>query len=139
MSAMRFVDTNVLLYSLSTAPDEEEKAAIALALLEERDLALSVQVLQEFYVQATRATRPDRLEHDAVAQLIDSFLLRFPVAAINVDLMEASLRTANRFRISLWDAAVIEAARAMGCGVVLSEDLNAGQDYDGVVVQNPFR
>ncbi len=136
---MRFVDTNVLLYSLSTAPDEEEKAAIALALLEERDLALSVQVLQEFYVQATRATRPDRLEHDAVAQLIDSFVLRFPVAAINVALMEASLRTANRFRISLWDAAVIEAARAMGCGVVLSEDLNAGQDYDGVVVQNPFR
>ena len=53
--------------------------------------------------------------------------------------MEASLRTANRFRISLWDAAVIEAARAMGCRVVLSEDLNAGQDYDGVVVQNPFR
>jgi len=136
---MRFVDTNVLLYSLSTAPDEEEKAAIALALLEERDLALSVQVLQEFYVQATRATRPDRLKHDAVAQLIDSFVLRFPVAAINVALMEASLRTANRFRISLWDAAVIEAARAMGCGVVLSEDLNAGQDYDGVVVQNPFR
>ncbi len=136
---MRFVDTNVLLYSLSTAPDEEEKAAIALALLEERDLALSVQVLQEFYVQATRATRPDRLGHDAVAQLIDSFVLRFPVAAINVKLMEASLRAANRFRISLWDAAVIEAARAMGCGVVLSEDLNAGQDYDGVVVQNPFR
>lgn len=136
---MRFVDTNVLLYSLSTAPDEEEKAAIALALLAERDLALSVQVLQEFYVQATRATRPDRLEHDAVARLIDSFVLRFPVAAINVELMEASLRTANRFRISLWDAAVIEAARAMGCGVVLSEDLNAGQDYDGVVVQNPFR
>lgn len=136
---MRFVDTNVLLYSLSTAPDEEEKAAIALALLAERDLALSVQVLQEFYVQATRATRPDRLEHDAVARLIDSFVLRFPVAAINVELMEASLRTANRFRISLWDAAVIEAARAMGCGVVLSEDLNAGQDYDGVVVRNPFR
>lgn len=136
---MRFVDTNVLLYSLSTAPDEEKKAAIALALLAERDLALSVQVLQEFYVQATRATRPDRLEHDAAARLIDSFVLRFPVAAINVELMEASLRIANRFRISLWDAALIEAARAMGCRVVLSEDLNAGQDYDGVVVQNPFR
>lgn len=74
-----------------------------------------------------------------MARLIDSFVLRFPVAAINVELMEASLRSANRFRISLWDAAVIAAARAMGCGVVLSEDLNAGQDYDGVVVQNPFR
>lgn len=136
---MRFVDTNVLLYSLSTAPDEEAKATIALALLAERDLALSVQVLQEFYVQATRATRPDRLEHDAVTRLIDSFVLRFPVAAIDVELMEGSLRTAKRFRISIWDAAVIEAARTMGCAVVLSEDLNAGQDYDGVVVENPFR
>jgi predicted nucleic acid-binding protein len=136
---MRFVDTNVLLYSLSTAPDEEEKAAIALALLAQRDLGLSVQVLQEFYVQATRATRPDRLDHHEVARLIDSFVLRFPVAAITVELMGASLRTAPRFHISLWDAAVIEAARVMGCGVVLSEDLNAGQDYDGVVVENPFR
>lgn len=136
---MRFVDTNVLLYSLSTAPDEEAKATIALALLAERDLALSVQVLQEFYVEATRATRPDRLEHDAVTRLIDSFVLRFPVAAIDVELMEGSLRTAKRFRISTWDAAVIEAARTMGCAVVLSEDLNAGQDYDGVVVENPFR
>jgi len=135
---MRFVDTNVLLYSLSTAPDEAEKATTALALLAERDLALSAQVLQEFYVQATRATRPDRLDHDDAVRLVDSFVLRFPVAAVNVELVQASLRTANRFRISLWDAAVIEAARAMGCGVVLSEDLNDGQDYDGVVVENPF-
>ena len=135
---MRFVDTNVLLYSLSTAPDEAEKAAIALALLAQRDLALSAQVLQEFYVQATRATRPDPLEHDDASRLIDSFVLRFPVAAIDVELVQASLRTANRFHISLWDAAVIEAARAMGCGAVLSEDLNDGQDYDGVVVENPF-
>jgi predicted nucleic acid-binding protein len=95
-------------------------------------------VLQEFYVQATRATRPDPLEHDDASRLIDSFVLRFPVAAVDVELVQASLRTANRFHISLWDAAVIEAARAMGCGAVLSEDLNDGQDYDGVVVENPF-
>lgn len=135
---MRFVDTNVLLYSLSTAPDEEEKAAVARALLGERDLAISVQVLQEFYVQATRATRADRLEHDQAARLIDSYVLRFPVAAITVELMEASVRIADRFHVSLWDAAIIEAARSMGCSRVLSEDFSAGQDYDGVVVENPF-
>ncbi len=135
---MRFVDTNVLLYSLSTAPDEADKAAVARALLDNRDLALSVQVLQEFYVQATRATRADRLDHGQATKLIESYVLRFPIAAITVELVAASLRTADRFHVSLWDAAIIEAARTMGCKQVLSEDLGAGQDYHGVVVENPF-
>ena len=65
--------------------------------------------------------------------------MRFPVAATTVELIQASLRAAGRFQISLWDAGIIEAARSMGCAVVLSEDLSAGQDYDGVVVENPFR
>jgi predicted nucleic acid-binding protein len=57
MNAMRFADTNILLYSVSTAPGEEGKAGVARLLLEEKDLVLSVQVLQEFYVQATRPSR----------------------------------------------------------------------------------
>ena len=61
---MRFVDTNVLLYSISSLPAEAIKAAKAQSLLLARDLALSVQVLQEFYVQATRASRADPLTHD---------------------------------------------------------------------------
>ena len=52
---MTFVDTNVLLYAVSTAPEERAKAAVARAILDRTDLALSVQVLQEFFVQATRA------------------------------------------------------------------------------------
>ena len=47
---MRFVDTNVLLYAASTAPEERSKSSVALSILEADDLALSVQVLQEFYV-----------------------------------------------------------------------------------------
>jgi predicted nucleic acid-binding protein len=45
----------------------------------------------------------------------------------------------RRYVISYWDAAIIEASRALGCAIVLSEDLSHGQDYDGVTVQNPFR
>ena len=56
---MRFVDTNVLLYAISKASDEAAKAEIAIDLLELDDLALSVQVLQEFYVQATRRGKSD--------------------------------------------------------------------------------
>ena len=56
-----FVDTNVLLYSISRDPGERRKQEIAVALLQRDDLALSVQVLQEFYVQATRRSRADAI------------------------------------------------------------------------------
>ena len=59
-TTVRFVDTNVLLYAVSRDPEEQDKAARANDILTARDVALSVQVLQEFYVQATRASRPDR-------------------------------------------------------------------------------
>lgn len=64
---MRFVDTNVLLYAISRDPDEQAKRALANDVLRQRDLALSTQVLQEFYVQATRETRRDRLAHKHAA------------------------------------------------------------------------
>ena len=135
---MRFVDTNVLLYAVSRDPGEAHKAERARGILAEHDLALSVQVLQEFYVQATRASRPDPLGHEQTAKLVESFL-RFPVADITTKVMLAALETRHRFQISYWDAAILEAARALGCETVLSEDLSDGQDYAGVSVQNPFQ
>lgn len=135
---MRFVDTNVLLYAVSTAANERSKAGVARALLEESDLALSVQVLQEFYVQATRASKADRLSHEHATILVESFL-RYPAQETTLAVMRAALETSQRFRISYWDAAIIEAARALGCRTVLSEDLSHGSDYAGVTVENPFR
>ena len=135
---MRFVDTNVLLYAISRDPEEQDKAARANDILTARDVALSVQVLQEFYVQATRASRPDPLTHQQAARLVESFL-RFPVLAITTDLMLAAAATCHRFGVSYWDAAILEAARSLGCDVVLSEDLSDSQDYAGVRVENPFR
>lgn len=134
---MRFVDTNVLLYAISRAPEEQEKAGRANELLSARDLALSVQVLQEFYVQATRAGRADPLTHAQATKLIESFL-RFPVQEITTGVMLAALATRERFGISYWDAAILEAGRSIGCDVVLSEDLSDGQDYAGMRVENPF-
>lgn len=135
---MRFVDTNILLYAVSTASEEAAKARVARRLLDGRDLALSVQVLQEFYVQATRATRPDALSHDQAAVLVEAFL-RFRVQEITLPILRAALETSHRHRISYWDAAILEAARALDCRVVLSEDLTHGADYDGVRVEDPFR
>jgi predicted nucleic acid-binding protein len=134
---MPFVDTNVILYAACPGSDERVKSQIAREILRQDDLTLSVQVLQEFYVQATRPTRTQPLSHEEAVALIHSWL-RFPVQENTVSLLQAALAAKARFRISFWDAAIIEAARASGCREVLSEDLNPGQDYDGLVIINPF-
>jgi predicted nucleic acid-binding protein len=135
---VRFVDTNVLLYAISRDPAEQDKAKRANDILAAPDLALSVQVLQEFYVQATRETRQDAISHQQAVRLIESFR-RFPVQDVTSGILVAALATRQRFQLSYWDAAIIEAGRALGCEVILSEDLSDGQDYDRVRVTNPFR
>ena len=137
MSVMRFVDTNVLVYAVSTASEDHEKRLLALDLLTRRDVVLSVQVLQEFYVQSTRPSRPGALTHGEAAAFTES-LQRFPVRAITLDVMHAALDICDRFGLSYWDSAILAAARLSGCDVVYSEDLGTGQSYDGVRVDNPF-
>lgn len=137
-TSVRFVDTNVLLYAVSRNEGEQEKLARAQEIVFSRDLALSVQVLQEFYVQATRPSRRDRLDHREAVGLVEAFL-RFPVQELTTRIVLAALATGDRFDISYRDAAILEAARALGCDVVLSEDLADGHDYNGVRVENPFR
>lgn len=134
---MRLVDTDVPLYAISRDAAEQGKAERANRIMASRDLALSVQVLQEFYVQATRPSRADPLTPAQAVRLVESFC-RFPVQPITAGLMLAATATAQRFVLSYWDAAILEAARALGCDTVLSEDLGDGQDYDGVRVENPF-
>jgi predicted nucleic acid-binding protein len=82
-------------------------------------------------------TRQDRLTHQQALRLVESFL-RFPIAHVTPAVMLAAMATSERVRISYWDAAIFEAARSLGCDVVLSEDLSDGENYAGVRVQNPF-
>jgi len=135
---VQFVDTDILLYAISRDLAEQDKAKRANDILAGRDLALSAQVLQEFYVQATRASRPNPITHQQAVTLIESFR-RFPVQDITSAILTAALDTRKRFQLSYWDSAIIEASRAMGCTEVLSEDLGDGQDYAGIRVTNPFR
>lgn len=135
---MRFLDTNILLYSISRDRRERVKRDIAVALLEGRDNALSVQVLQEFYVQATRPTRADALPHDIAVGLMHTWM-RFPIQDITIAVMSAALEIKARFGLSYWDAAIMAAAQALGCTEVVSEDMSHGQKIEGVVITNPFR
>jgi len=113
------------------------KREIANLLLESRDLALSAQVLQEFYAQATRPTRSNQLSRDQAASLVRAFS-RFPVQAITTDQVFAAIASSQRYQLSYWDAAIVEAARILSCTELLSEDMNDGQSFDGLAVVNPF-
>jgi predicted nucleic acid-binding protein len=135
---LRFLDTNILLYSISDDPKEVAKRNIAGALLEQHDNALSAQVLQEFHVQATRSTRGNPIPHDIAVRLIRSWL-RFPVQDITVAIVSEALTIKVEFGLSYWDAAIVAAARALGCEDVISEDMSHGRRIDGVVITNPFK
>ena len=135
---MRFADTNILLYAVSTVPSEEDKARKAQALLASREIAISVQCLQEFYVQATRSSRAERLTHDEATGFIRAWR-RFFTQELTLAVLDDALATKDRFQLSYWDAAIIAAARACGCTEVLSEDMNDGQMYGSVRVVNPFK
>jgi predicted nucleic acid-binding protein len=135
---MKFLDTNILLYSISTDSKEHTKRDIAERLISERDNALSVQVLQEFYVQATRATRARPLPHGAAVGLIRAWL-RFPVQSITLAVMGDALEIKAQNNLSYWDAAIVAAARALGCTQLYSEDMQHDREIGGVKIANPFR
>ena len=138
MTLPRFVDTNILLYSISQDPAEAHKRDIAVALLDTDDIALSVQVLQEFYVQATRATRQDALPHQTAAELIHTWL-RFRVQEITLAVMLGALEIKVIHQLSYWDAAIVAAARALGCRELLSEDMSHGREIERILIRDPFR
>ena len=134
---MRFVDTNILLYAVSEIPEEADKRARAAEVLTEPDLAASVQVLQEFYHQATRPTRIGSLSGNKALQFLEPILL-FRIQTMSTDVFLDAIAISRRFRLSYWDGAILAAARALGCDAVYSEDLSSEQDYDGLRVINPF-
>jgi len=131
-----FVDTNILLYAADNAPSERAKAVEARRILKEEDVAVSAQVLQEFYWAATRPSKLG-LKHREAMAFIDIWKT-YSFQATTLGVIEDALFLAERFRISYWDAAIIAAARHLNCDTVYTEDLNDGQDYEGVTVINPF-
>lgn len=137
MPAKAFIDTNILLYAASTSVDEAVKRAKARQVLAQPEWGLSVQVLQELYVNLIRPPRCAMFHADAV-DLIRQ-LVRRPVVSTDPGLVLEALRLKQRFQLSYWDAAIIAGARALGASILYSEDLNHGQDYEGVTVENPFR
>jgi predicted nucleic acid-binding protein len=109
-----FLDTNVVVYAFDRADPAKQRIAIEVMEGNER-LVVSSQVLLESWSVLTRKL-VEPLNENRASDVIDQL----------------------RFDIAIWDALIVEAARAAGCHRVLSEDFQAGQDFDGVVIENPF-
>jgi len=131
----RFIDTNVLVYVHDA--NEPQKRKIARNLLAEhlgnQSAVLSTQVLQEYFVAATRIGLPAEIAQKHVTTYAQA-----NVVQVTVDLILAAIDLHRLHKLSFWDALVVRSARAGGCRVVLTEDLKHGQSYDGVLVENPF-
>jgi predicted nucleic acid-binding protein len=136
MTATHFVDTNVLLYAASNAPADQPKRVIARKILTNPDIGFSAQVLQEFYAAAVTKQRLQMTHGEAIA--VVKSLAAFPIWPVTSDLVLEAIDAKQRFQINYWDAAILTAAKQMGCQTIYSEDFDPARDYDGVRVLNPF-
>jgi predicted nucleic acid-binding protein len=91
----------------------------------------SVQVAAEFFVNATSMKRPFRLAAADAAALVEAWF-GFPTVELTPALFRAALDVQQRYQLSYWDAAIVAAAKQLRCHTLFSEDLNHGQNYDGV-------
>ena len=133
-----FVDTNVLVYAHDA--DETEKQPIARAALEklwaDRSGVISTQVLQEFYVVATRKFEPPMPRSEA--REIVTLYATWSVVQVDIGLILDAATLEERVQLSFWDALVVEAARRAGAVRLISEDFQAGRRIAGIEIENPF-
>lgn len=135
---LAFVDTNVFLYAYDASAGQRHEHAAALIgeLGAQQRGAISVQVLQEFYVNATRKIAQPLPHETALDRLrvLSRWHTHVPVAQ---DVINAAV-LCREAQLSFWEAMILRSAAALGCEVLWSEDLNHGQRIAGVEVRNPF-
>lgn len=135
MAERRFFDTNVLVYAHAGDEPQRRKTARKLlaAHLGDQTAVLSTQVLQEYFVAATRIGLPADLAQQHLATYAQA-----NVVQVTTELILSAIDLHRLQRLSFWDALIVRSARAGGCSVLFTEHLQQGQSYDGVRVQNPF-
>ena len=140
MADRDFFDTNVLVYAIDYRDPEKQTRARALLTdaIENNTGALSTQVLSEFFTVSTSRRRVPQPLSPADARLIVEQISVMPVIGVDLSLVRRAIDTSQRYGISYWDGLIIAAAERAGCTRLISQDLNAGQTYNGVVVVNPF-
>jgi predicted nucleic acid-binding protein len=138
MSGRSFLDTNVLVYLFDG--DSAEKQARARELLRDLgpsgDLALSTQVLQEFYVSVTRKLAVPLSTEEAERAVRE--LIALPVAHVDPQTVLSAIALSRQHTVSFWDALIVQAALDLGCDRVLTEDMPHGRTFGALRIENPF-
>jgi predicted nucleic acid-binding protein len=136
MTATVFVDTNVLLYAFDQADPQKQAAARRwrTELWASKRGRLSVQVLQEFYANVLRKWPSAREQARAEIRNLSAW---HPVT-MDSEILIRGWQLQDRFQLSFWDSLIVAAAKISACNFLLSEDLQSGQELDGVTILDPF-
>ncbi|MCA1753159.1 MAG: PIN domain-containing protein [Spirochaeta sp.] len=134
-TAKSFIDTNVLVYAGDN--DTPAKQHVARTLIAEQSgrAVVSTQVLQEYYVAATRQLGVAPLQ---AKEVINAAMAAFETVVVTPEIINRAVDGSILWQVSFWDALILASAEDAACTVVFSEDLNSGQRYGGVRVENPF-
>ena len=137
MSGKTFIDTNVLIYAhdIDARAKNEIAKAVLRELWSERTGVLSMQVLQEFYMNVTRKIASP-LSKDSARSVVTSYAIW--CTETTPAEISAAFRIEDESRIGFWDALIVSSAVKSGATRILSEDLNAGQRIAGILIENPF-
>ena len=133
-----FIDSNILIYAYNRAEPQKQSVATNLVagFLQNENAVVSGQVLGEFFSVVTRRI-PSPLSVEEATAVID-LISSLPVLDIDSAMVRRAIATHRRYGTSYWDSLIIAAAERAGCTKILSEDMNHGQSYHGIVVVNPF-
>jgi predicted nucleic acid-binding protein len=133
-----FVDTNVLIYAEDRDAKRKHEIArdLVVELWNERNGVVSVQVLQEFYVNVTRKLKKP-LTVPRALEIVEEYST-WTVIENTARLLVRAIDLQQKHRLSFWDSMIVQAAIDAGCETLLTEDLNAGQRIESVTIVNPF-
>jgi predicted nucleic acid-binding protein len=135
---LTFIDTNILIYAFDTSTGEKHRKASKLLeeLWVEENGCISIQVLQEFYVNVTRKALQtlEPVQAATIIRDLSNWKVHRPVTE---DIL-AAISIQQKYQISFWDAMIIRSAKESNCKILYSEDLSNGQNYGGVKVSNPL-
>ncbi len=136
MNGREFVDTNVLIYAFDRSAGQKRVIAAELVerLWSERAGCVSLQILQEFYVTATRKLELPAADAARQVERLGQWVVHRP----SFEDVLSAIELHRRKQVAFWDALVLRSAMKLGCSILWSEDLSDGQKWDSVVARNPF-
>jgi predicted nucleic acid-binding protein len=141
MSDKIFLDTNIFVYSIDSAPREKRKRDIARNIIKENiqneSGVISIQVMQEFYQVVTRKIQTPLTLDEAYEFL--NYISILETVKPDFALLVAAIMLQKKYRLSFWDVLILQAAKTAGCELVYSEDFQDGMRLEGMTIKNPFK